>query len=162
MLSEELVGLAAETGRMLDARGWRMASAESCTGGLVSALVTEIAGSSAWFERGFVTYSNEAKIELLGVRPQTLADHGAVSEETVIEMVSGALLHSRANVAVAISGIAGPAGGTAQKPVGTVCLAWSTRNGPQVAVTRHYQGDRRAVRQQAARDALIGLLKRAE
>jgi nicotinamide-nucleotide amidase len=162
MLSEELVSLAAETGRMLDARAWRMACAESCTGGLVSALVTEIAGSSAWFERGFVTYSNEAKIELLGVRPQTLADYGAVSEETVIEMVTGTLLHSRANVAVAISGIAGPGGGTAQKPVGTVCLAWSTRNGPQVSVTRHYPGDRRAVRQQAARDALLGLLKRAE
>ncbi|MFA9440790.1 CinA family protein [Uliginosibacterium sp. sgz301328] len=159
---DRLIEQAAEAGAMLRARGWRMASAESCTGGLVSALITEIAGSSDWFERGFVTYSNEAKIEMLDVRPDTLAKHGAVSEATVLEMVAGALARSRADVAVAISGIAGPSGGTAQKPVGTVCLAWGSRSAPGVAVTHHYAGDRQAVRRQAARNALLGLCARAE
>ena len=131
-----------------------MAAAESCTGGLVAAAITEIAGSSNWFERGFVTYSNDAKIELLGVSPATLQRHGAVSEEMVREMVGGALDHSHADVALAISGIAGPGGGTPDKPVGMVCFAWQQVRGEPRSVTRHFEGGRAEVRLHAALFAL--------
>ena len=119
--------------------------------------VTEVAGSSAWFERGFVTYANAAKVEMLGVREETLSAHGAVSELTVREMAEGAILHSHADVSVAISGIAGPGGGTAEKPVGTVWFAWSVRGGETHARKHLLAGDRAAIRAQSVRIALEGV-----
>ncbi len=130
MTQEHLEALAQELGAALLAKGWRLAGAESCTGGWAAQACTAIAGSSAWFERGFVTYSNEAKQELLGVRAETLAAHGAVSEATAREMAGGALAHSRAQCAYAITGIAGPAGGSPDKPVGTVWFAWAVQPPP--------------------------------
>lgn len=154
--------LAVELGRALAARGWRCATAESCTGGLVAGAITDVAGSSGWFDRGFVTYSNEAKSELLGVAADVLARHGAVSEATAMAMVEGALAAGRADLAVAVTGIAGPGGGTVDKPVGTVCLAWMRRGKVATAVTRLFTGDRRAVRRAAVAEALAGMLARAE
>lgn len=116
----------AELAVHLQRRGWMLVCAESCTGGGVAAALTDLAGSSAWFDRGFVTYSNQAKQDMLGVSPETLAKFGAVSRETVTEMARGALLHSGAQLSVAISGIAGPGGGTPDKPVGTVWIAWGS------------------------------------
>ena len=121
--------LAAKVGETLKSHGLMLATAESCTGGGVAQAITEVAGSSAWFERGFVTYSNLSKQQMLGVRETTLRQHGAVSEMTVREMVEGALQHSTAQVALAVSGIAGPDGGTAEKPVGTVWFAWGIKQG---------------------------------
>lgn len=158
-MSDALFTLARSLGDALMLRQWQLATAESCTGGLVAGAVTEIAGSSAWFDRGFVTYSNEAKIEMLDVSPLTLHAHGAVSEETVREMLAGALAHSVSHLAVAISGIAGPAGGTAEKPVGTVCFGWQRRGQPARCVTERLPGDRGAVREAAVRIALEGLLE---
>ena len=154
-------GLAARLGRALAARGWRCATAESCTGGLIAGAITDVAGSSDWFERGFVTYSNEAKSELLGVSAATLLREGAVSEATAREMAEGALAASRADLAVAVTGIAGPGGGTAGKPVGTVCFAWAARGEAAIAATRSFAGDRQAVRRAAVAEALAGLLARA-
>jgi len=156
---EELHRLAEQVGAALKARGWMLASAESCTGGWVGEAVTAVPGSSHWYDRGFITYTNEAKQEMLGVAPATLAQYGAVSEQTVREMVSGVLKHSRAQVALAISGIAGPGGGSAQKPVGMVCLAWGVKDGPVQAQTRHFSGDRQQVRAQAVAAALQGVLE---
>ena len=156
----ELEWLAAEVGRALQARGWMLATAESCTGGWIAQVVTAIAGSSEWFERGFVTYSNAAKQEMLGVRAETLAQHGAVSEATVREMAVGALAASRAQVAVAVSGIAGPGGGTVDKPVGTVWIAWAGPAGVD-AMRYHLLGDRQEIRAQTVQQALDGILKRA-
>lgn len=150
--------LAAKLGEVLQSRGSMLATAESCTGGWVAEAVTAITGSSAWFDRGFVTYSNEAKRDMLGVRAATLAAHGAVSEAVVREMVGGVLAHSRADLAVAISGIAGPTGGSPEKPVGTVWAAWGLRNGEQRAQHFHFDGDRAAVRRQAVLAALQGAL----
>jgi len=158
-MNDEIQKLAAEVGALMLQRRWQLATAESCTGGLVSAAITEIAGSSAWFDRGFVTYSNEAKVELLGVSPLTLHAHGAVSEKTVREMLAGALARSVAHVAVAVSGIAGPGGGTAEKPVGTVCFGWMWRGAEPKCLTQHFDGDRAAVRWQSVEVALNGLLK---
>lgn len=129
--AEELVALA-------KIKGLRLAAAESCTGGLVAAALTDIAGSSAVFERGFVTYSNDSKVEMLGVTPQTLAAHGAVSAQTAREMALGALAHSRADLAVAITGIAGPGGGSAEKPVGLVHFACARRGGATVSCERRF------------------------
>ena len=157
-----LEALAADVGHWLRGQGWMLATAESCTGGWISTAVTAIAGSSEWFDRGFVTYSNEAKREMLGVRPETLAVHGAVSEQTVREMSTGALAASRADVAVAVSGIAGPGGATPGKPVGTVCFAWAFRNGAVFSETLRLDGDRHAVRLQTVEHALTGLARRAE
>jgi len=151
-----LVGALAE--RLL-ARGEWLTSAESCTGGWVAKVCTDLAGSSGWFERGFVTYSNAAKQELLGVSADTLATHGAVSEATVREMASGALAHSAAHWALAISGIAGPGGGSADKPVGMVWIAWAGPNGWQHTRCCYFDGDREAVRRQAVEAALQGLLE---
>ncbi|MCG3723506.1 nicotinamide-nucleotide amidase [Vibrio cincinnatiensis] len=131
-----------------------LTSAESCTGGGVAFAITDIPGSSAWFDRAFVTYSNGAKQEMIGVQSQTLAEFGAVSEPVVQEMVQGALAHSNATIGVAISGIAGPDGGNEEKPVGTVCFAWADTNGWQKIETRHFLGDRAQVRQQAIIHAL--------
>jgi nicotinamide-nucleotide amidase len=149
--------LARHLGERLLARGWMTATAESCTGGWIAKTLTDVAGSSAWFDRGFVTYTNEAKQDLLGVRGDTLAAQGAVSEATVREMVAGALARSRAAVAVAVSGIAGPTGGTADKPVGTVWLAWGDRDGAIRAERYRFQGDREGVRRQAVARAIQGL-----
>ncbi len=154
-----LDSLSAELGRRLAARGWRLAAAESCTGGWICEVVTRTAGSSGWFDRGFVTYSNEAKTELLGVSAATLEAHGAVSEPVVREMVAGTLAASRADVAVAVSGVAGPGGGTPAKPVGTVCIAWGRRGEAPASTTRHFAGDREAVRRAAVVAALEALLQ---
>jgi nicotinamide-nucleotide amidase len=153
----ELEKKATELGAGLGEQGWYLVTAESCTGGWVAEAVTAIAGSSAWFDRGFVTYSNVAKQEILDVRPETLAKYGAVSEQTVLEMVNGALAHSRAQVGVAISGIAGPSGGTPDKPVGTVWFAYAFPNNIY-AQCHHFSGDRRHIREQAVISALQSLL----
>jgi nicotinamide-nucleotide amidase len=153
--------LAERLGRALHGLGWTVATAESCTGGLIAGAITDIAGSSAWFDRGFVTYSNEAKTEMLGVSAETLAAHGAVSEATAREMAAGALRMSGATLAVAVTGIAGPAGGTLVKPVGLVWLAWGRRDGPVEARSERFAGDRAAIREATVRRALEGLIERA-
>jgi nicotinamide-nucleotide amidase len=156
----ELENLAERLGAALLSRGEWLAVAESCTGGWLAQSVTAIAGSSAWFDRGFVTYSNAAKLDMLGVPESTLERHGAVSEATARAMAQGALAHSRADWSVAVTGIAGPGGGTPEKPVGTVCFAWAQKEGGCEALTCRFQGDRAAVRAQAVAMALNGLLER--
>jgi nicotinamide-nucleotide amidase len=150
--------LAKRLGERLKRANETLATAESCTGGWAAQVVTSVAGSSAWFERGFVTYSNEAKQELLGVRAETLRAHGAVSEQTAREMARGALERSRATVAVSITGVAGPTGGTPEKPVGTVCFAWA-RGGELRAETRRFAGDRESIRRQSVILALEGVMR---
>ncbi|HET7776118.1 MAG TPA: CinA family protein [Azospira sp.] len=154
-----LEALAARVGEALLARGERVAAAESCTGGWIGQCLTAIAGSSNWFDRGFVTYSNEAKQEMLGVPHQTLRRDGAVSEATAVAMVQGAIAKSRAQWALAVSGIAGPTGGSPAKPVGTVCFAWAGPGDWLQAETRHFPGDREAVRAQTVAHALAILLQ---
>ena len=139
-------------------KSWRLALAESCTGGLISAACTSIAGSSRWFERGFVTYSNEAKIQMLGVDANIIRADGAVSEATVLAMASGALQRSEANIALSVSGIAGPDGGTMDKPVGTVWFAIATKHGDKKRFRQHFSGDRKSVREQAVQFALEQLI----
>jgi nicotinamide-nucleotide amidase len=156
----ELENLAQELGTQLLARGEYLAAAESCTGGWLAQSVTAIAGSSGWFDRGFVTYSNAAKVEMLGVAETTLERHGAVSEATARAMAQGALSHSRAGWSVAITGVAGPSGGSPEKPVGTVCFAWASKEGGCEAQTCHFSGDRAEVREQSVRHALRGLIVR--
>jgi nicotinamide-nucleotide amidase len=146
MANDNLTNLARRVGGALSARHLKLATAESCTGGLVAGAITDIPGSSGWFERGFVTYSNKAKVEMLGVAAATIAAHGAVSEATAREMAAGAIAHSQADLAVAVTGVAGPDGGSAEKPVGMVCFAWARRGGAVGAATRHFPGDREAVR----------------
>lgn len=158
-MSETLDALAAEVGHRLRAEGAMLAIAESCTGGWISKVVTDIPGSSGWFERGFVTYSNRAKEEMLGVSRDTLAAHGAVSEPVVCEMALGALATSRAAVAVAVSGVAGPDGGTEDKPVGTVCFAWARRGAAPLSQRFQFAGNREEVRHQSVRVALERLLE---
>lgn len=141
-----------------------MALAESCTGGMIAQFVTAVAGSSAWFDRGFVTYSNAAKVEMLEVPEALIAEYGAVSEPVAVAMVNGVLQHSAADICGAVTGIAGPSGGTQSKPVGTVCFAWTLRSqdgtSSHVAVeTCHFNGDRTQVREQAASHLLAGLLQ---
>jgi nicotinamide-nucleotide amidase len=150
--------LAGKVGRRLKAAAQSLVTAESCTGGWVAQAVTSVAGSSAWFERGFVTYSNAAKQELLGVKGKTLEKHGAVSEETAREMAQGALAHSKGTLALAVTGVAGPSGGTKAKPVGMVCFAWATRRGTR-SETKHFSGDRQSVRRQSVIRALEGVLE---
>lgn len=152
-----LDALVRRVGEALERRGWMLVTAESCTGGGVAHAVTSVAGSSGWFDRGFVTYSNVSKRELLGVAEAILEEQGAVSEATVRAMVAGALEHSRGEIAVAVSGIAGPGGGSLDKPVGTVFMAWAVKGGD--AHTRRYlfHGDREAVRRQAVLAALHGV-----
>ena len=151
--------LAKRVARALKSSNGMLVTAESCTGGWVAQVLTAIPGSSAWFERGFVTYSNEAKRESLGVSPGTLARHGAVSEETASEMAQGALAHSRGNIALSVTGVAGPSGGTRLKPVGTVCFAWARAGGQVRAETRHFSGERESVRRQSVVRALEGVLE---
>lgn len=150
--------LAAQLGNALRRRGWTVTAAESCTGGGLAFAFTSVPGSSDWFEYGFVTYSNRAKTVQLGVPEATLDSEGAVSEATVRQMATGALRESGADVAVAISGIAGPDGGTANKPVGTVWFAWQEKGGEPVTAHHVYKGNREAVREQAIISALQGLL----
>ena len=161
----DLTPLNARAAALLDdqsARGIKLATAESCTGGWVAQTVTAIAGSSGWFDRGFVTYSNAAKRDMLGVPETTLDRHGAVSEATARAMAIGALEHSRGDWSVAITGIAGPSGGTPDKPVGTVCFAWAWRAGGCEAQTCHFPGGRTEVRALSVRHALRGLLARLQ
>lgn len=150
--------LAKRVGERLLASGQTLATAESCTGGWVAQAVTSIAGSSNWFDRGFITYSNQAKQEMLGVKQSILKKHGAVSEQTAIEMAQGALARSKATLTLAVTGIAGPAGGSAEKPVGMVCFAWASRQGAR-AETLRFSGDRESVRRQSVVHALEGVLK---
>ena len=157
MADAQLYGLAEQVGKELAARGLMLATAESCTGGWVSEAVTMVPGSSDWFERGFVTYTYISKREMLGVSRETLGQHGAVSEPTVREMAAGALARSHAQVAVAVSGTAGPSGGTPDKPVGTVCFAWATPT-TTGAARRVFAGGREAVRRQSVAFAIERLL----
>ncbi len=159
-MSEATYLLAADLGRELLRLRAKLATAESCTGGLIAGAITDVPGSSDWFDRGLVTYSNAAKVELLGVRPETLQANGAVSEAVAREMAEGALARSAAGFAVAVTGVAGPAGGTAQKPVGMVCLAFARQGRPTEALTRHFAGNRAAVREATVIAALEGLLAR--
>jgi nicotinamide-nucleotide amidase len=156
------IPLPVAVGQALSARGRILVTAESCTGGLIAGAITDVPGSSAWFDRGFVTYSNQAKVEMLGVRPRTLATIGAVSEATAAEMAAGALAKSRADLAVAVTGIAGPDGGTPDKPVGTVCFAWARRGGAVATATHRFPGDRAAVRAATVATALQGLIDHAD
>lgn len=146
---EDLALFASKSGKLLLAKGLLLTTAESCTGGEVAQVITSIPGSSNWFERGFVTYSNQAKIEMLGVQAQTLASYGAVSEQTVREMAAGALKYSYADLSLAVTGIAGPGGGTAEKPVGMVWFAWAGRNIATQAQVKYFSGDRQSIRDQA-------------
>jgi nicotinamide-nucleotide amidase len=157
MADDALLKLSIELGIALQKRHWSLALAESCTGGWASQVVTASKGSSTHFERGFVTYSNLSKTEMLGVSEKTLETHGAVSEETAREMAAGALSHSNAQISAAITGVAGPDGGTPDKPVGTVCFAWATIDGVLKSETRHFEGDREAVRYQSVQTALEGV-----
>jgi len=154
--------LAATLGRRLKRAKARLVTAESCTGGWAAQAVTSIAGSSGWFERGFVTYSNAAKHEVLGGSKKTLRDHGAVSEETARAMAAGALKRSRGTIALAVTGVAGPSGGSAAKPVGMVCFAWAGRRGLLRSETRRFRGGREAVRRQSVVRALEGVLQAIE
>ncbi len=165
-MDAELIALSDAIGAAALARSVQrrllLATAESCTGGWVSQVITHTAGSSAWFDRGFVTYSNAAKVELLGVRPETLQEFGAVSQETAAEMAVGALKNSNAMFSLAITGIAGPTGGSPGKPVGTVCFAWCRVGETATAETALFGGDREAIRRQAVVHALRGLLLRLD
>ena len=159
LLAPDLHGQAADLADILQKNGWYMATAESCTGGMIAAACTDLAGSSAWFDRGFVTYSNTAKTELLGVDPVLIESHGAVSEPVARAMAQGALARSPAQVvvAVAVTGVAGPGGGSADKPVGTVWFGWAMPSGI-ISEVRHFGGDRAAVRQATVAHALTRLL----
>jgi len=157
---DRLAQLTGEVGRGLATSGLSLVSAESCTGGWIAKLLTDVPGSSGWFERGFVTYSNASKTQLLGVPAELIESHGAVSESTVRAMAVGALAHSQGQMSVAVSGIAGPDGGTADKPVGTVWLAWAGVGGETRAERFQFCGDRDAVRRQAVAAALEGVLQR--
>src|SRR6185312_7277884 len=156
---ESLHALAQTLAEALTQRREMLVSAESCTGGWIAKVLTDLPGSSAWFECGVVAYSYEAKEALLGVNAHTLEEHGAVSEETAVEMVSGALARFGATIAVAVTGIAGPSGGTPDKPVGTVWIAWKRRGGYAHAELFHFAGDREAVRRRTVAAALAGLRK---
>ncbi|MCW8808442.1 MAG: CinA family protein [Rhodanobacter sp.] len=153
----ELLTLAAEVASDVKQSKLMLVTAESCTGGWIAKVLTDLPGSSAWFDAGVVTYSNEAKEALLGVNPRTLEQTGAVSEETVLEMVSGALARFGAGVAVAVTGIAGPSGGTVDKPVGTVWVGWKRHGGHARAQLFQFSGDREAIRRQTVAAALSGL-----
>lgn len=158
MTEDDVTRLARRLGTLAKKRKVDVVTAESCTGGGVATAMTRITGSAKWFERGFVTYSNIAKKEMLGVSQDTLAKHGAVSEEVAVEMARGALKHSHADISVAITGIAGPTGGSKLKPVGTVHFAWGVRGGPVQARRFRFEGDRVAVRIQSVYVAIQGLI----
>ncbi len=154
----ELYSLATEVGVILEKKARMLSTAESCTGGWVAKVVTDIPGSSGWFDRGFITYTNEAKQEMLSVNPETLLSFGAVSEQVAQEMAEGALLASKAQVSLSVSGVAGPTGGTKQKPVGMVCFAWSGEFFDTLTNTQIFKGDRELIRRYAVHHALSGLV----
>lgn len=158
MNEDRLRQLADRLSRSCLAQQQMLMTAESCTGGWIAKICTDLPGSSGWFEQGFVTYSNRAKETMLGVSAETLSEHGAVSEAVVLEMAAGALEHGNGNLAVAISGIAGPGGGTHFKPLGTVWIAWQQKGSAATARRFHFDGDRAAVRFQAVEAALEGLI----
>jgi len=157
------IDYAKKLAQLLLTKGWKLALAESCTGGLVCATLTELPGSSDWFERGYITYSNQAKTECLGVSEELLQTYGAVSEPVAKAMAQGAQINAGVNLAVSITGIAGPSGGSKDKPVGTVCFGWAIRNttGANVTTcqTKLFIGDRQSIRQQATEHALAGLVQ---
>jgi len=154
MTDRELMQLSEQVGQALNARGATVTTAESCTGGWVAKVITDVAGSSAWFERSFITYSNEAKAQMIGVKSATLEQHGAVSEPVVVEMAIGALRAARADYAISVSGIAGPDGGSDAKPVGTVWFGFASARGEGITRRECFAGDREAVRRQATAYAL--------
>ncbi|MGR8999464.1 MAG: CinA family protein [Gammaproteobacteria bacterium] len=156
-MDNELLELAQQLGRLLKSKEKKIATAESCTGGWIAQVITEVPGSSAWFDRGFVTYSNAAKMQMLGVKLETLEKYGAVSAQTATEMVIGVLTYSDADCAVAVTGIAGPDGGTAEKPVGTVFIAWAYKNQDVKVVQKKLTGDRHQIRRQTVQIALGGV-----
>jgi nicotinamide-nucleotide amidase len=160
-ISTAWLDLAASLGEHCVASNTMLAGAESCTGGLIAATITSVSGSSAWFDCGFVTYSNDAKRGLLGVRKKTIDSYGAVSEETAREMAAGALANSNATTAYSVTGVAGPTGGTAQKPVGMVCFGFATKSETR-AVTQHFKGDRASVREQSVAFVLRELKRMME
>jgi nicotinamide-nucleotide amidase len=159
MSDEDLSLLSQRVGAALKAAGIKLVTAESCTGGWIAEVITQTAGSSAWFDSGVISYSNSAKRHLLGVAADTIRANGAVSEATASEMASGALTHNRAGIALAVTGIAGPDGGTPEKPVGTVCFGWCRRNGKPQTSTQIFSGDRTSVRRQSVVFALEGMLQ---
>ena len=159
MGADELASLSRSVGVALLARHWTLVTAESCTGGWIAKCVTDVPGSSDWFDRAYVSYSNPAKREMLGVTPRTLERFGAVSKEVVAEMITGALARSAAHVAVAVSGVAGPSGGNAAKPVGLVWCGWGVQGSQPDLQQFHFDGDREAVRRQTVAVALNGLLR---
>ena len=156
-MDNELFELAERLGQSLKAKGHKIATAESCTGGWIAQAITEIPGSSAWFDGGFVTYSNNAKVQMLGVNPKTLEEYGAVSAEVAKQMAAGALANSEADWAVAVTGIAGPDGGSEAKPVGTVYVAWQGKNGGVKVERLQLSGDRHQIRKQAVENAMEGV-----
>lgn len=157
-MDNALFELAERLGQSLKAKGHKIATAESCTGGWIAQAITEIPGSSAWFDRGFVTYSNNAKVQMLGVSPQTLAEHGAVSTEIAQQMAMGALANSEADWAIAVTGIAGPDGGSEEKPVGTVYVAWQNKTGFSKVERLSLSGNRLQIRRQTITKAMEGIL----
>lgn len=157
-MDADLLALSENLGQVCLQDGILIATAESCTGGWAAQVITHTAGSSAWFERGFVTYANEAKVDMLGVRPETLEKHGAVSLETAGEMAAGAINNSNAMISLAITGIAGPTGGSPDKPVGTVCFAWCVKGQAPSCERRVFIGDRESIRRQSVIHALSGLI----
>ena len=156
-MDQKLYELAEHLGFLLKVEGKKIVTAESCTGGWIAQAITDVPGSSAWFDRGFVTYSNASKKQMLGVKQETLDKYGAVSEETVKEMVSGALKNSEADIAIAVTGIAGPGGGTEEKPVGLVFVAWQIKSQNCLVVEKYFQGGRHEVRAQTVMLALNGV-----
>ncbi|MFI3218695.1 MAG: CinA family protein [Methylococcales bacterium] len=157
-MDAELIALATQLGQQLIANGSMIATAESCTGGGIAYTLTEISGSSRWFDRGFVTYSNLSKVQMLAVKPATLEKYGAVSAEVALEMVRGALVHSTADCAVAVTGIAGPDGGSVEKPIGTVFIAWCYKNEAATVIRKSFIGNRHQIRTQTVKTALEWLL----
>lgn len=155
---DTLITLSEQLGQLLKEKGHVLALAESCTGGLASAAITEIAGSSSWFDRGFITYSNTAKQQMVNVSAETLTQYGAVSEETATEMAIGALNNSQADITGSITGIAGPSGGSINKPIGTVCFAFALKNGLLITTTQHFSGDRQQIRHQSVVYLFNGLM----
>ena len=158
-MNDTIDHLVQQLSELLIERGWMIATVESCTGGMISESITRVPGSSDWFERGFVTYSNDAKQELVGVNSETLRDHGAVSSAVAREMAAGGIQSSRADLAVSVTGVAGPDGGSEEKPVGTVWIAWADRNGKVIDQGYLFSGDRQQVRMVSAQSAFAGAIK---
>ena len=157
-LDIQLDDIIATMAKTLLAKGWRLSTAESCTGGLVAAMITALAGSSEWFERGYITYSNQAKSEDIDVSQNLIEQYGAVSDQVARAMSIGAKQNSGSDIALSITGIAGPTGGSPEKPVGTVCFAWVLANDQMISETKHFEGDRQQIRQQACDFSLRKLL----